>query len=371
MQKQQISNAKNKKKVLLIGYYGHKNVGDDALAEVCIENIWELMKPDVEITVMSSSKVYHESSADVSYPDLSRRFSRTRAIICTDVLFYGGGGIFQDYRATGLADLRDKYRHVTVAKLLGKKVLFIGVSVDNLITDTGRLLTKKILNKSDYISVRDSDTYNYLKHNLKVTHDVEQAFDLAVLLAPESANKSAVQSKIIGLSVLPLKRSALMKDEDLMLQSLSDSMRNIIEDYGFDVRLFIFNDSDGDAALAEKLSSMINVSSSVSIVQYQKPKEMLAKVAECSHFVAMRLHSAIYAYMAQVPFVIINYHTKCERFARSVGLDQRAIINSFENNMASEKILNLIGGCVPLSNYDIRQARDAVQKTFNNALSII
>jgi len=91
-------------KVVLSGFYGFGNMGDEAILQSIIDNL-RLRWPDIEITVFSFSP--EETGQKHSVQSLYRGWRREtikkiRALREADVLISGGGGLLQDAYATGI-----------------------------------------------------------------------------------------------------------------------------------------------------------------------------------------------------------------------------------------------------------------------------
>ena len=57
---------------------------------------------------------------------------------------------------------------------------------------------------------------------------------------------------------------------------------------------------------------------------------MLAYVGECDVFIGTKYHSIVFAYIKNLPLLIINYHQKCQNFAEEIGLPEFAVIQPEE-----------------------------------------
>lgn len=316
--------------MLLNGYYGKCNSGDDALAYVCISQLCALADARYLVEVLSDDRIEHNCKFKNISADVSKRFQRFRSYLSSKVIVFGGGGIFQDHRKTGLIDLRQKYLLVTLAKMLGRQIVFIGISVGPITTREGFWLTKKILNTAKYITVRDQCSYDFLVNRLKIRRDLEKTFDLAVLLNRDETLSGVVKKpKMLGISLVPVKDSSIYRDQRKFLSNLAMALVRIIDEHGVKIRMIEFNRNSGDLEIMNQLSSLIDRKQSISVVPYSRnPVNVARQVAQCSYFLAMRLHSAIFSYMTDTPFVLINYHQKCEGFAHEIGLEPERLIIS-------------------------------------------
>lgn len=354
------------KKVFLTGYYGKCNAGDDALAYVCIDQLGSLAGNKYCLQVLSDVPVSHSGNATISYADLTKRFTRLRSFISSDVIVFGGGGIFQDYLKTGLVDLREKHRLVKIAKILGRKIAFLGISVGPIVTSEGLALTSKILNAANLITVRDQQSYDFLANTLKNTKNLEKTFDLAVLLGEsESLKNIAREPKTLGISLMPVSRSNLFKDQQKLLSNLGKTLTMLIDTHGYKLRMIEFSKNSGDSEIMEQLASVVGREQYVTRVPYDKnPVNVAMQVAQCSHYLAMRLHSAIFAYMCGVPFAMINYHDKCKGFANEIGLDPQCLIVSDDEAEFRVKLEALLLSGDQELRYPLDNAIIEAQKSF-------
>lgn len=357
-----------KKRVLLFGYYGMANAGDDVLSYVCIEQIHNYFNGAVTIEVAAENEVFKPGRIDVCYTKHNRKFARLRAILNADILFFGGGGIFQDYRKTGRRDIFEKLVYVMLARALGKKVSFVGISVGPLATRPGQFMSRIIFKLATYISVRDSASYALLQETFGIRGNLFKSFDLALNMStPVDARRN---DKSICVSLVPMKHAHTGLDESKLLEGLAVVLTDLIDNHGYKVRLLEFNKSAGDIELIEQLTHRVSRHSSVEIVRYDgNPLRLIEAIASCCGVIATRLHAAIFAYMTATPFVVVNYHVKCENFAVEVGLNDSSIIRSDREPELRSKIAEMLtrqdSGC----SYDLDQARREAGETIQNALT--
>jgi polysaccharide pyruvyl transferase WcaK-like protein len=57
------------------------------------------------------------------------------------------------------------------------------------------------------------------------------------------------------------------------------------------------------------------------------PRQMLAQVGQCDAFIGMRYHACLFAYLGNVPLLIIDYHPKCQALAQEIDLPPQAVIS--------------------------------------------
>ncbi len=82
-------------KILISGYYGYDNLGDEAVLETILNNIRSVIE-DSEITVLSSNPIATTAKYDVNSVGRSSIMGVIKALSKCDVLISGGGSLLQD-----------------------------------------------------------------------------------------------------------------------------------------------------------------------------------------------------------------------------------------------------------------------------------
>ncbi|RAS84340.1 hypothetical protein A3863_24375 [Priestia endophytica] len=344
------------KKILLRGYYGYKNSGDDALFYAIVEKMNRMSK--VHFNVLSKDELYYpkENSGNLifNYPSLKNILS---GIISSDILIFGGGSQLQDYGKIRLQlSLLKTYMIVSLTKLLKKDVIYLGVSIGPLETRLGKIIGKKILSKSNYIVVRDQSSYNHLKKmNLK-DEDIKLAPDLAISLIdiiPVKHISKDNKKLVIGVNLLPFF-SAIKGDKEKeleLIENISTSINIVSKEYpNVEIRFFSFQEDEeiNDYHLLNLLEKMVDIE--IKMRRYQSnPLSLMEELSECDRFIGMRLHSTIFAYANDIPQLILSYHPKCKGFANLVGYQPENVVDVF--NMKGEEFTNKLRNLIKKPDY--------------------
>ena len=83
------------KRILLAGYYGFGNLGDEAILEMAIKQILEITDRK-NITVLSGNKEVTNKKYNVNTIDRYNVFSIINQLMKSDALVFGGGSLLQD-----------------------------------------------------------------------------------------------------------------------------------------------------------------------------------------------------------------------------------------------------------------------------------
>lgn len=143
------------KNVLLIGYYGYGNYGDELMRQSIKEFLIEKNYRVMELLPKEKKKLNEYNRFNP--------FSVIKAIIKSDVVICGGGGVLQD--KTSFKSFMYYYLLFKTALLFGKPLIFFGNSFGPFYNYASRILMKNLLeSKKLYIFARDPVSYRYAKN---------------------------------------------------------------------------------------------------------------------------------------------------------------------------------------------------------------
>lgn len=142
------------KKILLVGYYGFGNFGDE-LMRVSIKEF--LLEKNYYVYELLPKNNMNKNSYNRFNP-----ISILKAILKADVIICGGGGVLQD--KTSFKSLLYYYLIFRTVLLLNKPLIFFGNSFGPFKNYFSRHLIKNLFqNKKLYIFARDQVSYKYTK----------------------------------------------------------------------------------------------------------------------------------------------------------------------------------------------------------------
>jgi len=326
----------------LRGYYGHQNTGDDALAAGTVFGL-ERIAPGSDYRVAATRRLVLPVAPDrARFLPARQRFrghlrlaGLAQALRCSWTVF-GGGSLIND--VAGTRSLRRKRLLVRFLKRTGHNVAMLGMGVGPLTTEPGRRAARAVLGKTDVLTVRD-----------EISADACEAAglrrppvvgDLALLLArddfpPPSREPRLARGAepVLGVAVCNYHQYIRQGDERdrRRLEKIASALRGFCADRACEVALFEFNGhpARGDRPAVEGLRQALAGVVPVRVLDYDPdPAAVLADFRACDAVLAMRLHAAVFAFMAERPMVMLSYHPKCAGFARQVGLDDAFVLDS-------------------------------------------
>lgn len=303
------------KKIVIMGYYGFKNTGDEAILSCLITNI-KKMVPDAKITVFSSdpewTKRMYTVDAIFRYPKLEYLFTglleRIKYLSNCDLLIIGGGGLYND----NWGKIPYGSFEMFMAKLFGKRIYVCGVGVGPYKSKFSRLLTGFFLRMADIITVRDKQSIKELE--LCGIKKAQLTADLALLLQPA---KKEIAACILKKEGIPLKKLVGVCPTDwqgLKKQALAKALDKLIEEYDLNVLFIPFQSQyHDDRELSKKIISFMKRKDSAYVLKRDyAPQEILSIINELDFVIGIRLHSIIFATICNVPFTAIGYQPKVE-----------------------------------------------------------
>lgn len=323
-------------KIFIYGYYGWKNIGDDAMLYSLLQEIASV-NPESKFSILSPIPiVVPEGINVVSYVKPSK-VEVLKEIFNSEIFILGGGTHLFDYgnKVNALRVQLRIFLLIFYAKFICKKVYILNNGLGPLETRWGSVLPRLICYMADYISVRDRYSYDFLtKWGLKDKSIL--SFDSSVLIEPsiESGGGPVRDYKdTLGISVTPVFDIYYDSEEkdQLLIEEISKHVNNWLEQNSLsEVRLFIFHGGlkDDDILITRLLQEKLKPNDRVKLVPYDPdPRKVLSHIGKCSAFIGMKYHSCVFAYIMGKPLLIIEYHPKCRAFAEEIGLPNEAIIS--------------------------------------------
>ncbi|MCK9268256.1 MAG: polysaccharide pyruvyl transferase CsaB [Alkaliphilus sp.] len=302
-------------KILIFGYYGFQNTGDEAILQVIIDQIKKNI-PHAKLTVLSYKAAETMKKYNVRAISRNKYIDLIKAIKESDIIISGGGSILQD--ATSARSLIYYLAIIYLAKMLGKKTMFYGNGFGPITKPFNKKLAKYIVNKVDIITVRDHQSKEEIealgvKKDITVTADVTFSMNLPsdelVRTIYENENIDTTK-QLIGISV------RRWHGEDVYKEIIASTCESLINK-NYEI-VFIPMQYFEDVYISEEIAHMMNRKPKIIKSEYS-PKEMAGIIGGLDLLIGMRLHSLIFAAMAAVPMVGLEYDPKILNFLNLVG----------------------------------------------------
>lgn len=303
--------------ILLAGYYGFGNVGDEAILASTVSSL-RAKAPDLDIRVLSKNPgETFGTHGTVSYDRMSP-LKVLSAINQASLVVFGGGSLLQD--STSFRSLLYYVALLFTANIMGKPTVVYANGVGPLRSKAGRLLVKKALSKAKAISVRDQESLTLLEE-IGVSGPVELAADPAFLLSPPPPD--FIEGMLASRGIRPGQRLAWLglrpgTTPDHFYSSLARGVE-LLRREGFTPCQMIMQERD--IPVVDLLNgALADIGQApVPFVAGFTPREVLGALAQGQLCIGMRLHALILSARGLVPFLGVEIDPKIGAFCRSLG----------------------------------------------------
>lgn len=313
------------KNILICGNYGIDNLGDDAILaglKKLIVSVW----PNAKITVMSSSPTNTSNQFKVQsvnlFPVGVRSFLRfwfspaflssMKAVKQADVVFLGGGGLFNDQEWKSVFIW---YVQFLWFRIFRKKLVCIAQSVGPLKSRQSKFLVKSVFKYAKLTTVRDLKSATLLKKiGIKNVHILS---DPAFAIGYESDKSLNRQDRIV-LSIRPWKST----NEQSMYKEIAHTIDEIFAKYSFKFVFLPFQTRiENDKMAFYEIFNLLEHKEAISLEEPDDYIHALEIIGRSSLVLGMRLHSIIFSCLTVTPFVAVSYSEKVRSFAESIGME--------------------------------------------------
>ncbi|AST90631.1 polysaccharide pyruvyl transferase family protein [Sutcliffiella cohnii] len=369
-------------KVLIHGFYGAGNAGDDAILHSIINTLKDLDK-EVEVTVTTRSNnisAYYDQENTTSILGSDIKGITSKLKDC-NLLIVGGGGLFQDYNSFSPENIfinqqgaLNYYSYpIILAKMLNVKTMLYAVGIGPLYQEDSKQTMRWIAEIADNITVRDTYSYELLR-KLGVTKHVLAA-DPAIKLpsklstVAKKLTKNSPNELNIGLN---MRNWSYAEEELIKIQgNLLNYLNSIANKYAIKYYIMPFNKLPSEVKKAKELAELLNGNAEV-ITYDNSPERYKYVCGKLDLMIAMRLHASIFAIYEGVPSIGISYDGKVGQFFNELQLNDYC----FEfNNPNYDKLYEKIEDCLkrPTFHKKIQQnkRKGLIEREDNNRKSLI
>ncbi len=286
------------KSIIVSGYYGFDNFGDDAILGVIVDKLKSLGN---NIAVISknpkkTSLLYQVYSVK-NFSLLSLFLAMSRS----DVLISGGGSLLQD--VTSFKSLLYYSAIIWLAEAMNKKVIIFAQGIGPLNREKSVEIVKKLLLKADFVSVRDQKSLQLLNSwGVKATLVNDPVFSLEVTPANPDGT--------IGVQLRDYKTM-----NDVLLNRLAEQ---ILKEFpGRKIEIYAFQKAlDYKICLKfEKILKTMNPEVNTEVIHSLTKNDFIFKMSHLEYMIAMRFHAVLVALKLGIKTIAINYDAKVTKLA--------------------------------------------------------
>lgn len=339
--------------VLISGYYGFGNSGDDALLLSIITELKKSLSSE-DITVLSSNPAETERIYGVRAASRVNLFSIIRALGRCRLFISGGGTLIQD--GTSTKSLLYYLWLIKLALMMGKKVMLYANGIGPVNKPSNRVKCTKILNKVHGITVRDKRSFEELARMQITEPEIRLAADPVFLLEPRGDVSDIINSIDNEFFCISVRKAKNMSPH--FAKDVAAAADRICEKYSKTALFLPLQKSD--SILCSEISALMQNKSGV-VNRKLTPGEIMLLAEKSCMCVGMRLHMLIYAAAVAAPLVAIVYDPKVSGFMEYA---QQNLSVDLEN-MTEDKLYELMDNCMQ-SHSEIRQELVSIKEQLSN-----
>ncbi len=300
-------------KVVISGYYGFNNMGDESILTALITDLRNNI-PDIDITVLSENPEITMKNHKVKAVHRKNPISIIKAIKNSDLLISGGGSLLQD--VTSKRNVLYYLFIMYLGILMNKKVMIYSQGMGPIRSRFNRRLTKRVLEKIDVITLRDSRSERFLKEiNLRNPNVIVTADPVIALVQDDLETGKNIlieegvefgERKTVGFVI----RGQAKNGKFIMnLCKLAD---RLIEEDDLNVVFIPFHHGQ-DLNILKTIEEVAD-ERVICLHDEYTIKELLSIIGNMDLVVGERLHSLIFASVMKVPIIALSYDPKINNY---------------------------------------------------------
>ncbi len=312
-------------KIMISGYYGFNNTGDEAILTSMVRAFKEKI-PQIKIVVLSHSPLQTSKAYQIKTINRLHLIDIMRCLRDTNLFISGGGGLLQDSTGKGWSILY-YLGLILVAKIVKVPVMIYAQGIGPVNKQINKKLIKWILNKVNLITVRDNSSKELLENLGVVKPSIYVNSDPVFLLKKKNINHIIDNYPYIQKLINPDDRPLIGVSVREYKSNGSDSKRifaqaadYLIKNYQAKI-IFLPFKFDEDVHISEEILSLMKNKAEVLKIKLE-PEELLSVLSRLSLVIGVRLHSIIFSSMANIPFIAFNYDPKVRYFVEDLGLSE-------------------------------------------------
>lgn len=310
--------------IIISGYYGYDNIGDDSLLTPITDGIRERL-PEARVTVLSRKP---KQVARICRVKTVNRFNVLKVwseMRHAKLLISGGGSLLQD--GTSKKSLFYYTYVMRMARKYGLKVMIYANGLGPLSAPSSRAASADVISAADYVSLRETDSLA-LARELGVTREMHVSADPAFLLEGASElwidyikRREKIDKDYFIVSVKDGNTFDGARTGRDVLSTMAEDIRKISEKYSL-LPLFVPMYPSRDTDITKRLMEKVGVGR---LLLGLAASELCGLMSRARFVIGTRLHTLIFAASVAVPMIGISYDPKIDAFLDYIGQRERLL----------------------------------------------
>jgi len=306
--------------ILISGYYGFDNAGDEAILQSLVTELKRAYS-DIDIVVLSANPEKTAHDFGIRAVNRSNVIQIVRSIRKCNILISGGGSLFQD--TTSIFNMWYYGSIIMMAIMMKKQVFAFAQGIGPVNSSINKKLLKCIMNRVQNVSVRDKRSLEQLKKigvNRKISCTIDPAFLNTCISREESLELLKAESRgidfhkpLIGFSIRNWKGNV---DIAGIFADVGD---RITRELGVGVVFFPLH-YEKDIIVADEIASKMKEKPIIIRGNYS-PSQLMGLYGLMSMNVSIRFHGLVFSLLHNVPVVAISYDPKIDSLMDFAGIN--------------------------------------------------
>jgi polysaccharide pyruvyl transferase CsaB len=352
-------------RIVISGYYGFDNVGDEAILYSIIQAL-KAENPAIQITVLSNqpAKTAETYGVDaVNRWDMKEIMSSLKQ---SDGLISGGGSLLQD--KTSIKTIPYYTSIIKIAQLVGKPVFVYAQGMGPINKPISRKIVKFALKKTK-LTVRDLASKELLR-TIGLKHEIEIVPDPVLGISLQSEQSDWWDEQSFTEPVITVSVRDWPSEHDFK-KKVAESLDSVARE-GKTV-VFVPMHGEHDDVASKEVAGLMSEKSVIAPFD-ASIEEKIIIIGKSNLLVGLRLHALIFSSVMETPFIALSYDPKIDAFAEisgqpvaghvnEAGWDHHSLTEQIKGMLANEaeEVAKLQEKISPLKQQAKNTARKAIQ----------
>ena len=304
-------------RVVISGYYGFANAGDEAMLAAIVGSLKDII-PDVSITVITGNCRMTRGNHNVQAVHRLNFFAIAAAIRRCDILISGGGSLLQD-----VTSARSLYYYLWIMKIalfFKKPVMLYAQGIGPVRGAKARRAVRKVLQRVAVIGVRDAESKAELAAMGVTKPPVHVTADAVLSMHPVDKKIGLYILKKHGITGIRRRLGIAVRnwqDHDAYKEAIAAAADESQEKQDVHV-IFIPMQYPADVEAGRDIASRMKTKAVVLDGHYTTV-EFMSLMGCMDAVIANRLHALIFSAIMQVPATAVSYDPKIDCFINLIG----------------------------------------------------
>ena len=376
----------NKKNILLCGFYGGDNIGDELMLQTLCEYFSKYN--NIKLTLMldynDKYDILKNNNKNISYIHYPKSsYDYFNIVDNFDTIIFGGGALIDDNTYNN-----DPFK-ISLSKILidlttifidnNKKSYWLGLSTNKEFKNDYFIEKLKYImnNKNAYVSFRDTNSLNTLNNKGIDTKNIIICNDI-ILANKELSNLELLSSKTIKIGIIPICFRELYDQNLLMIKRIIAYLNSNKIKYKIDLIPF-YDYIKNDYNMLCQLKNDLN-DKNVNVIEFKsKFKDVIDIINNHTHIISMRYHASLIAIVENKPLLTIclsqhsHYSNKMnyiyKKYTKSDNLiESKDVSNKTKLNNALNTLFKLENNCFDNKVFETSQKElnDIIERIVND-----